>query len=84
MSNLATKAIEDIEELRKIMRAFVDNGVKFTINTDWPEIIEKGRLRAQYQMLKAGNILSEEELRDCTDTAFGAGFVKKPGLEAYL
>jgi adenosine deaminase len=84
MSNLATKAIENIDELRKIMRAFVDNGVKFTVNTDWPEIIEKGRLRTQYQMLKAGNILSEEELRDCTDTAFGAGFVKKPGLEAYL
>lgn len=84
MSNLATKAIKDIDELRFIMRSFVENKVRFTINTDWPEIIEKGRLRTQYQMLKAGDILSDDELKSCTQTAFEARFIKETGIEAYL
>lgn len=84
MSNLATKALKDIDELRFVLRKFVDNEVRFTINTDWPEIIEQGRLRTQYQMLRASGILSEEELKKCTDIAFEASFIKQPGLDAYL
>ncbi len=84
MSNLATKAVKDAAELRHILRMFVENDVRFTINTDWPEIIEQGRLRTQYQMLEAGGILSNDELKRCTDTAFAASFVKKSGLDAYL
>ena len=63
MSNLATKAIENFDELKKVLRTFVEKEVKFTINTDWPEIIEKGRLRTQYQMLLSGNVLTKEELK---------------------
>lgn len=84
MSNLATKAIKDMTELRFILKKFVEKGVKFSINTDWPEIIEDGRLRRQYQLLLGHDILSDEELKKCTETAFGAAFAQKPGLEAYL
>lgn len=84
MSNLATKTLKDIEELRHVLRTLVDNKVKFCINTDWPEVIEGGRLRRQYQLLRTHDILSEEELIEATKTAFAASFIKRPGLDAYL
>lgn len=84
MSNLATKAIKDLAELKFILGKFVEKGVKFTINTDWPEIIEEGRLRRQYQLLLGHDVLSEEVLKKCTETAFEAAFAKKPGIDAYL
>lgn len=84
MSNFATKAIKDLAELKFILRKFVENRVRFTINTDWPEIIQDGRLRRQYQLLLASEILTEEELAQCAKTGFEAAFAKEPGLEAYL
>lgn len=84
MSNIVTKAARDIEEIRTILRTFRHNNVRFCINTDWPETIEGGRLRHQYQLLRQHDILSEQELQDCTSTAFAASFIARPGLDAYL
>lgn len=85
MSNLATKAVENVDEMKYILRTFTENKVPFTINTDWPEVIEGCRLRTQYRLLRDMGILSEQELKTCTRTAFSASFVpKKGGLDAYL
>ncbi len=84
MSNIVTKAVSGLDEMGQIIRTLIENDVKFCINTDWPETIEGGRLRHQYQLLRSHNILSEDELRICTDTAFAASYIERPGLEAYL
>lgn len=84
MSNLATQTISGLDEMRQVLRTLVDHKVKFTINTDWPEVIEGGRLRSQYQLLRDKKLLSEAELVACTKNAFEASFVKKSGIEAYL
>lgn len=85
MSNLATKAVENVDEMRFILRTFSENKVPFCINTDWPEVIEGCRLRTQYQLIKTNKLLNEDELKRCTRTAFAASFVpKKGGLDAYL
>lgn len=84
MSNLATKTLSGIEDLRRVLRTLADHQVKFCINTDWPEVIEGGRLRRQYQLLRAHDILSEDELATATKTAFATSFIKRPGLDAYL
>jgi adenosine deaminase len=84
LSNLATNAVKDLKELKIILRMLIANGVKFTINTDWPEIIENAHLWKQFKMLRDENILSEEELNTCNQTAFGATFVPSGGLNAYL
>lgn len=85
LSNLATQAVKDIAEMRTILRTFVDHKVPFSINTDWPEIIAGCRLPNQYRMLLDQNILSEDELQQCTRTAFAASFTPvTPGLGAYL
>lgn len=84
LSNLATTAVNNLEELRVIFRTFINEGVRFCINTDWPEVIEDGHLRQQYALLLEHGILSEEELAACTKTAFDASFIKQSGLDAYL
>jgi len=84
MSNLMTKAVENEEELKFILRTFVENNVKFTINTDWPEMIQDAHLWRQFAMLKEKNILTEEELKRCNKIAFESTFAPKGGLDAYL
>lgn len=84
MSNLMTKAVENKEEMRWILRTFIENKVKFTINTDWPEMIEGAHLWKQFRMLLDEKMLTEEELIRCNQTAFDAAFAKKGGLNAYL
>lgn len=84
MSNIVTEAVADLDEISRILRTLIDNNVKFCINTDWPETIEGGRLRHQYQLLRAHDILSEDELAEATRTAFAASFIKRAGLDAYL
>lgn len=85
MSNIATKAVENVDEMKFILRTFIENKVRFCINTDWPEMIEDCRLRGQMQWLCSEGLLSEEEIIACNQTAFASSFVPKPGgLEAYL
>ncbi len=84
MSNLMTKAVENKEEMKWILQTFVENKVKFTINTDWPEMIEGAHLWRQFAMLLEENMLTMEQLQQCNKTAFAAAFAKKGGLEAYL
>lgn len=84
MSNLMTKAVENEEELKFILRTFIENKVKFTINTDWPEMIADAHLWRQFAMLRDTGIMTEEELLHCNRTAFDAAFAPKGGLDAYL
>src|SRR3989344_5920082 len=84
LSNIVTKAVKNIEELKFILRTFVENKVKFCINSDWPETIESAHLWEQFEFLKKNNILSDEELKKCNQIAFKSSFVPGKGLSAYL
>ncbi len=85
LSNIATKAVKDVDEMRLVLRTFIEHGVRFCINTDWPEMIEGCHLREQYNFLLESGMLSKTELRACNKTAFEASFIPKPGgLAAYL
>jgi adenosine deaminase len=85
MSNIVTKAVKDLDEMKYILRTFIENDVRFCINTDWPEMIEDCRLAKQFAMLKDKGLLSAAELKACNDTAFAASFIPRPGgLDAYL
>lgn len=84
MSNIVTRAVENIEELRFILRTFIESGVLFTINTDWPETVEQGHLTDQFQLLHDEKILSEEEINRCIAIAKKATFTKGAGINAYL
>lgn len=84
LSNLVTQAVTDIGELKFILRTFINNQVLFTINTDWPELIENAHLRNQINFLMEKQILTDQEILSCIKIAQKATFTKKGGLNAYL
>ncbi|HSW98625.1 MAG TPA: adenosine deaminase [Candidatus Saccharimonadales bacterium] len=85
LSNIATKAVKDLDEMRHILRTLTKHGVRYCINTDWPEIIEDCHLRRQFTFLLEEKLLTGRELRAANKTAFEASFIPKPGgLDAYL
>ena len=85
MSNIATKAVENLDEMKFILRTFIENKVPFCINTDWPEMIEGNRLRRQMEWLQDEGLLSAEEIAACNRHAFLASFIPRPGgLDSYL
>lgn len=84
ISNIITQAVKNTEELKFILRTFIENKVLFTINSDWPETIEEGHLWKQFDFLRKNNILTEKELKNCNKIAFQSSFIPGVGLDAYL
>lgn len=84
LSNIAIKAVENIDELKFILRTFIENKIKFCINSDWPEIILNAHLNRQFDFLRENNILNDEELERCNKIAFESSFIPGNGLSAYL
>lgn len=79
-SNLRTRAVRDVAELRHILRALLDHGAPFTINTDGPEMLLTNLVK-EYQFALAEGLLSEPEARACMETARHASFLN-PELNA--
>ena len=74
-SNLKNSIVKNVDELRSIIRAFVDHGVKFTINTDGPEMYQSNLADEETFLLKE-KILSQEEIDQATAWAFEATFMR--------
>src|SRR3954449_5888757 len=62
-SNLLTKALRTEDEVRSPFRAFVENGVAFTIATDGPEMM-RTHLRDELELLQRIGALDAEELAE--------------------
>jgi adenosine deaminase len=73
-SNLNTRVVRSVAELRTILRALVDNGVKFALSTDGPEML-RSYLRDEIALLLRHEILSFEEVERTLETAREAAFV---------
>ncbi len=86
LSNLMTRAIKDNEELRFILQTFFKNNVKFTINTDWPEMIKEAHLVKQYEYLEKNNILTKKQIKQTIKWSFQHTFInlKKKNGNLYL
>ena len=73
-SNLLTKALRDEEAVRDTFRAFVDNGVAFTIATDGPEMM-RTHLRDELDLLERIDALSADELALANARGHAASFI---------
>jgi adenosine deaminase len=73
-SNLRTKAVRDIEELRHIITTLKERGVPFTINTDGPEMLVTNLVK-EYQLLLDQGIFDDDDVRRCIETAKRASFL---------
>jgi adenosine deaminase len=60
-SNLHTKAVEGLDEMRHIIKTFWDRRVKFTINTDGPYLLETD-MRREIEMVERNSILTPEQV----------------------
>src|ERR671932_324683 len=78
-SNLLTKALPDEEAVRETFRAFVDNGVLFTIATDGPEMM-RTHLRDELDLLLRIGALDDEELHDANRRGHDASFIHGAGV----
>jgi adenosine deaminase len=75
-SNLRTRAVRDLAELRQIIHTLRERGVAFTINTDGPEMLLTNLVR-EYQLLLSEGILTEDEARECMAHATKASFLSR-------
>jgi adenosine deaminase len=73
-SNLNTRVIGSWDEFRWVFDTFRRNGVKFTINTDGPEML-RTYIRDELNTLGRLGILSVEEQQQCAEWARQASFV---------
>lgn len=75
-SNLHTRAVSGLEELGEILRTFLANDVRFTINTDGTYILGTD-LRREVELLVKAGILSGEHVARCFATAAEASFLPR-------
>ena len=74
-SNLNTGVLRDVADLKRVLRAFLTSGVKFTLNTDGPEML-KTNLRGEIDFLMGNGALKATDVLEANRTAFGASFVR--------
>ena len=74
-SNLLTKALPDVDAVRNVFRTFLDNGVRFTIATDGPEMM-RTHLRDELDLLLRIGALTQDELDDANARGHEASFVR--------
>ncbi len=74
-SNLKNSVVKDVKELKAIYRTLLKNRVKFTINTDGPEMYRTNIRKEQEFLLKNG-ILTPRQIDQCTKWAFEATFIR--------
>ncbi|MFA6098687.1 MAG: amidohydrolase family protein [Patescibacteria group bacterium] len=74
-SNLRNSVVKNINEFENIVKAYLDNKIKFTINTDGPEMYCTNVIKEQEFLMKTG-IMNMAQIEQCTKWAFEAAFVK--------
>ena len=76
-SNLQTGVLRSHAELRSSVRALIDNGVRFTISTDGPEMLQS-YLRDELNMLVRHSVLTTDEVMTAIAVGEQASFLHVP------
>lgn len=74
-SNLRNSVVKNAAELKSIIHTLLKHNIKFTINTDGPEMYKSNIVHEEEFLLKNG-ILTQTQLDQCTKWAFEASFIK--------
>lgn len=75
-SNLKNSVVKNVSELKNIYRTLLKNKVKFTINTDGPEMYRTNVFKEQ-EFLREARILTPAQITQCNKWAFEASFINK-------
>ncbi|PCR99873.1 adenosine deaminase family protein [Lactococcus fujiensis] len=74
-SNLKTKSVQNIDEMRFNYRTLLEHQVPFTINTDGP-ILQNTTLPKEFEMLLENHILTLNEAKSANQLAHDVSFIK--------
>jgi len=74
-SNLHTRAVSGLDELSTVIRTFLNNDVKITINTDGTYLLRTD-LRREVELLATNKIVTPEEITQCFQNAQAASFLR--------
>jgi len=77
-SNLDTAVVKDAEELRSFIRTFRKHKVRFSLNTDGPEML-RTTLREELRSAVRNSFVTKDELKQCGKWALEASFVRRNG-----
>src|SRR5438128_7845706 len=80
-SNLDTKVVRDLDELRDVIAVFRKHKVHFSFNTDGPEMLQT-TLRDELKLAVRANLVSREALDQCRERACEAPFRLRKGAGA--
>jgi adenosine deaminase len=80
-SNLLTKALAGEDELRDVVRRFLEHEVPFTIATDGPEMM-RTHLRDELALLHRIGALDEGELRRANERGHASSFIGRERVRA--
>jgi adenosine deaminase len=75
-SNLNTRVLRGIGEVRRVVRTLLEHDVRFTISTDGPEML-RSYLRAELQLLLRNEILSVAEAERVIEVGTQATFLDR-------
>jgi adenosine deaminase len=73
-SNLRTRAVRNVEHLRAILDSLRAHGVRFTINTDGPQMLLTNLVK-EYRLLLERDIFTDADVRQAIATAREATFL---------
>jgi adenosine deaminase len=79
-SNLRTRAVRDIEELRHILATLKRHGVPVTINTDGPQMLHTTVVK-EYQVLLEHGIFTDDDVQASIHVARAASFLRRDSEE---
>jgi adenosine deaminase len=75
-SNLNTRVLRSVADVRRVVRRLVEHGVRFTISTDGPEML-RAYIRDEIQLLLRNEILSLEEAERAVAVGRRASFLDR-------
>ena len=75
-SNLRTRAVNGIDDLRRVMDALRAHGVAFTINTDGPQMLNTNVVK-EFRLLIEHGIFTDADVRQAIETARSATFLSR-------
>jgi adenosine deaminase len=83
-SNLNTRVLRSMADIRRVLRAFIDHGVRFTISTDGPEML-RTYLRDELLMLMRHEVMTLDEVRHAIAQGAEATFLDRaPVIESSI
>ena len=75
-SNISTRVLSGMPEVRSVLRRLIEHGVRFTISTDGPEML-RTHLRDELLLMLRKDVLSVEEIVRAVEVGHEAAFLDR-------